>query len=43
VQSDLHGEDKGGFGPGIYFWNPTGDQDISVRVRMGGVFVYREE
>ena len=43
VQSDLHGEDKGGFGPGIYFWNPNGEQDIRVKVRMGGVFVYRDE
>jgi hypothetical protein len=43
VQSDLHGEDKAGFGPGIYFWNPLGDQDINVKVRMGGVFVYRDE
>jgi len=43
VHSDLHGEDKGGFGPGIYFWNPLGDQDIIVKVRMGGVFVYRDE
>jgi hypothetical protein len=42
VQSDLHGEDKGGFGPGIYFWNPLGEQDINVKVRMGGVFVYRD-
>jgi len=43
VQSDLHGEDRGGFGPGISYWNPTGEQDIYVKVRMGGVFVYRDE
>ena len=43
VQSDLHGEDKGGLGPGIYFWNPEGEQDINVKVRMGGVFVYRDD
>ncbi|MGD0128947.1 MAG: hypothetical protein ABSF46_26645 [Terriglobia bacterium] len=43
VQSDLHGEDRGGFGPGIYFWNPAGEQDINVKVRMGGVFVYRDD
>jgi len=43
VQSDLHGEDKGGFGPGISYWNPNGEQDIYVKVRMGGVFVYRDE
>jgi len=42
VQSDLHGEDRAGFGPGISYWNPTGEQDIYVKVRMGGVFVYRE-
>ena len=40
VQSDLHGEDSAGLGPGVYFWNPSGDQDINVRVRMGGVYVY---
>lgn len=43
VQSDLHGEDRGGFGPGISYWNPSGEQDIYVKVRMGGVFVYRDE
>jgi hypothetical protein len=42
VQSDLHGEDRAGFGPKISFWNPSGDQDIRVRVRMGGVYVYSE-
>jgi hypothetical protein len=40
VQSDLHGEDRAGFGPRISYWNPTGEQDIYVKVRMGGVFVY---
>jgi hypothetical protein len=43
VQSDLHGEDRAGFGPGISYWNPLGEQDIYVKVRMGGVFVYRDE
>jgi hypothetical protein len=43
VQSDLHGEDSAGFGRKISFWNPSGDQDISVRVRMGGVYVYSED
>jgi len=43
VQSDLHGEDRAGFGPRISYWNPTGEQDIYVKVRMGGVFVYRDE
>lgn len=41
VQSDLHGEDTAGFGPKVSFWNASGEQDISVRVRMGGVYVYR--
>ena len=40
VQSDLHGEDSAGFGQRIVFWNSEGDQDILVRVRMGGVYVY---
>jgi hypothetical protein len=40
VQSDLHGEDSAGFGRKILFWNSDGNQDISVRVRMGGVYVY---
>ena len=43
VQSDLNGEDRGGFGPTLSYWNPTGEQDIYVKVRMGGVFVYRDE
>jgi len=40
VQSDLHGEDSAGWGRRIMFWNSGGDQDIRVRVRMGGVYVY---
>jgi hypothetical protein len=40
VQSDLHGEDSAGFGRKIVFWNSDGNQDIHVRVRMGGVYVY---
>jgi len=43
VQSDLHGEDRAGFGPRISYWNPTGEQDIYVKVRMGGVFVYSDQ
>jgi hypothetical protein len=43
VQSDLHGEDHAGFGPRISYWNPSGAQDIYVKVRMGGVFVYSDE
>ena len=40
VQSDLHGEDSAGWGRRILFWNSQGDQDIKVRVRLGGVYVY---
>jgi hypothetical protein len=40
VQSDLHGEDSAGWGRKIEFWNSHGEQDIKVRVRMGGVYVY---
>jgi len=40
VQSDLHGEDSAGWGRKIMFWNSQGEQDIKVRVRMGGVYVY---
>ncbi|MGA3165879.1 MAG: hypothetical protein ABSF14_07140 [Terriglobia bacterium] len=40
VQSDLHGEDSAGLGRKIVFWNSDGNQDIRVRVRMGGVYVY---
>ncbi len=42
VQSDLHGLDQDGIGfrQRLSFWNSTGDQDILVRVRMGGVWVF---
>jgi hypothetical protein len=40
VQSDLHGENSAGWGRKIMYWNSHGDQDIKVRVRMGGVYVY---
>ncbi len=40
VQSDLHGENDAGFGRSVGFWNPEGEQNIAVRVRMGGVFIY---
>ena len=40
VQSDLNGENSAGWGRRIMFWNSQGDQDIKVRVRMGGVYVY---
>lgn len=40
VQSDLHGENSAGWGRRIVFSNLQGQQDIKIRVRMGGVFVY---
>jgi hypothetical protein len=43
VQSDLHGgmnQDSAGFGKRASFWNRNGTQEITVRVRMGGVFIY---
>jgi hypothetical protein len=43
VESDLHGEENAGFGPRVFYRNPSGEQEIYVRVRMGGVFVYSQE
>ncbi len=45
VESDLHGtsEDTAGFRPRISFHNSGGNQDILVKVHMGGVWVYRGE
>lgn len=43
VQTDLHStgdQDSSGVHPGLAFWNSMGNQDIVVRVRMGGVWVY---
>lgn len=40
AQSDLNGADDAGFGRGVSFWNPEGQQEIRVRVRLGGVYVY---
>src|SRR3989475_11000325 len=42
VQSDLHGlpQDSAGFRRRLFFENSQGRQDILVRVRMGGVFVF---
>jgi hypothetical protein len=44
VQSDLQGmdQDSAGLRQGLAFWNPHGRQAISVRVRMGGVWVYSD-
>ena len=43
VQSDLHGENSAGWGRQVSFFNTDGQQDINVRVRMGGVYVYAYE
>ena len=43
VQSNLHGEDNAGFGPKVLYWDPSGEQDIDVRVRMGGIFIYKNQ
>jgi hypothetical protein len=42
VQSDLSAltQDDAGVGRNISFYNAQGSQEIEVRVRMGGVFVY---
>lgn len=43
VQSDLHGENSAGWGRRVSFFNTDGQQDIHVRVRLGGVYVYGYE
>ncbi len=45
VQSDLHGgeNDSAGFMRKLSFRNSQGAQRIFIRVRMGGVFIYRQE
>jgi len=46
VENDLHGgiaQDSAGMRQGVSFFNSTGQQDIVVRVRMGGVWVYGPE
>lgn len=43
VQSDIHGEEGAGFGRKVSFRNAEGAQDINVRVRLGGIYVYRGE
>jgi hypothetical protein len=43
VQTDLHStgdQDSAGLHPRLSFWNSMGSQDIIVKVRMGGVWVY---
>ena len=43
VQSNLHGENGAGFNKKVLFWNPNGTQDISLKVHMGGIYVFRGE
>jgi hypothetical protein len=43
VQSNLRGEDSAGFAQHLSYWNPQGGQDIRISVRMGGIYVYRED
>jgi hypothetical protein len=45
VQSDLHagGVDSAGFFRTLSFQNSHGDQNIYIRVRMGGVYIYRQD
>ncbi len=43
VQSDLHGEDEAGVNKKVLFWNSHGEQDIVVKVRMGGVYIYSND
>jgi len=43
VQSDLHGEDSAGISKGLSYWNAQGTQNIDIRVRMGGIFVYNAD
>jgi hypothetical protein len=42
VENDIHGieSDAAGLRQRILFYNAHGDQDIRVRVRMGGIWVY---
>ena len=43
VQTDLHStgdQDSSGLHPRLSFWNSQGSQNITVKVRMGGVWVY---
>jgi hypothetical protein len=43
VQSDLHGENDAGFDKKVLFWNPYGTQNISLKVHMGGIYIFRGE
>jgi hypothetical protein len=43
VQSDLHGENDAGVNKKVLFWNPNGTQNISLKVHMGGIYIFRGE
>jgi hypothetical protein len=43
VQSNLHQENAAGFNKKVLFWNPYGTQDISLKVHMGGIYIFRGE
>lgn len=45
VESDLSGldQDGAGFRQRVSFYNERGDQEIRVRVRMGGIWIYGDE
>ncbi len=40
VENNLNGQQGAGFLRKVQFWNPSGTQDIEIRVRMGGVLVH---
>jgi hypothetical protein len=40
VQSDLHRENSTGFQQKVLFWNPSGTQDIQLKVHMGGIYIF---
>jgi len=43
VQSNLRGENTAGFNKKVLFWNPSGTQDIRLKVHMGGIYIFRGE
>jgi hypothetical protein len=40
VQSDLHRENSAGFQQKVLFWNPSGTQDVRLKVHMGGIYIF---
>ncbi|HET7215405.1 MAG TPA: hypothetical protein VFL79_17580 [Terriglobia bacterium] len=43
VQSDLHGENDAGLDKKVLFWNPSGTQDVQLKVHMGGIYIFQGE